>query len=138
MKSQIQQGFTLVELMIVVAILGILTMLAIPTYSNYIKTSCMATAGMNLQTLRTHQEAANIEFGTYRAGTHDGSNPTGSTLSNNSTASPMAPLYWNPDDNNEFRYVVVAGSTGNILTSYNVTVTGLGACADIDPISDGI
>lgn len=138
MKTQIQQGFTLVELMVVVAILGILTMLAIPTYSNYIRTSCMATAGMNLQTLRTHEESANIEFGTYKAGTHDGANPTASTLSNMSTANPQAPLYWTPDDNNEFKYVVVAGTTGNILTSYNITVTGVGGCADIDPIIDGI
>jgi len=138
MKRQIQQGFSLVELMVVVAILGIMTMIAIPTYSNYIKTSCMSTAGMNLQTLRTHQEAANIEYGTYTAGIHDGADPSSSTLSNMNTAAPLAPLYWNPDDNNEFKYVVAVGSTGNILNSYNVTVTGVGGCVDIEPIVDGI
>ena len=138
MKSYIQQGYSLVELMIVVAILGILTMIAIPTYNNYIKTSCMSTAGMNLQTLRTHQEAANIEYGTYTAGVHDGLDPGSSTLSNMSTPNPLAPLFWNPDDNNEFKYVVEAGSTGSILNSYRVTVSGVGGCADITPIVDGI
>jgi len=133
MKSYLQQGFTLVELMIVVAILGILTMVAIPSYSNYIKTSCMSTAGMNLQTLRTHEEAANIEYGTYHAGIHDGLNPGSSTL-----GVKTAPLYWAPDDNDEFKYVVESGSTSDISTSYKITVSGVGGCSNIDPIVDGI
>jgi len=135
---QNSKGFTLVELMIVVAIIGILTMIAVPSYNGYIKASCQSTAGMNLQTLRTHQEAANIEYGTYTAGVHDGLDPGSSTLSNMSIPNPLAPLFWNPDDNNEFKYVVEAGSTGNIQNSYKVTVSGVGGCSNIDPIVDGI
>ncbi|MEJ7930620.1 pilin [Ramlibacter sp. AN1015] len=53
MKRQLQKGFTLIELMIVVAIIGILAAVALPAYSDYTKKAKMSEVVLALSTCRT-------------------------------------------------------------------------------------
>src|SRR5699024_482964 len=59
--KQVQKGFTLIELMIVVAIIGILAAVAIPQYQNYIAKSQVSRVMGETGALRTAIEPAVLE-----------------------------------------------------------------------------
>ena len=64
-KMKKQEGFTLIELMIVIAIIGILAAIAIPQFSAYRKRSFNSAATSDLRNAATAQEAYFVDEQAY-------------------------------------------------------------------------
>jgi len=64
----LQKGFTLVELMVVVAIIGILASVALPAYTEYVKKGKAAEAPSNLANLKVRMEQYYQDNRTYVGG----------------------------------------------------------------------
>lgn len=61
-------GFTLIELMITIAIIAVIAGIAIPSYNGYITTAKMAEAENNLAAIRLAQEEFYLENNRYFTG----------------------------------------------------------------------
>ncbi len=77
------KGFTLIELMIVVAIIGILAAIAIPNFLQYQMKSRQSEAKTNLQAIKTSEVAFQAERGCYV-----GVTPEGATLAAGKASTP--------------------------------------------------
>jgi type IV pilus assembly protein PilE len=108
-----ENGFTLIELMITVGIVGVLSAVAFPAYQGYVETSATRTAEANAKILSGFEDNYFYENDTYLAGTYS---PPG--------ANGLSALDWTPSgDQDKYDYMVEAGTTGNISSSYTITVT---------------
>jgi len=103
-RSNGAQGFTLLELMIAVAILAILASVGIPTYNEYIDNSREAKLLNNIATIEVFQEDFRLRTGSYAT--------TGASL-----ADITAAIDWEPQTNDGTTYVLGASGTGYSITA---------------------
>jgi type IV pilus assembly protein PilE len=108
-----QAGFTLIELMIVVAILGILAAIAIPAYDGYVKKSRAKSAGADLAALALNMENAYQKSLQY---------PTTTTTTSQQTEAAMPA--WRPSQNNAFFEYQIKAASSN---SYTLAAVGKGS-----------
>ena len=103
------QGFTLIELMIVVALIGVLTSIAIPGFQRYQMTSKRAEAYTNLQALATAQKSYFSEWNKFVAVLPEpsstlGIDPGPQKRSAAAVVGAFAPLGWAPTGGVYFDY----------------------------------
>ncbi|MFO0691418.1 MAG: prepilin-type N-terminal cleavage/methylation domain-containing protein [Myxococcota bacterium] len=121
-----KKGFTLIELMIVVAIIGILAAIAIPNFLRFQLKSKSSEGKVNIAAIRTAEESYLAEFGNYVGVT----TPVPATVPGTAKkaftpAGNFNTLGWSPEGQVFFNYAVNYASA--TPSAYTIT-----AAADID------
>ena len=152
------KGFTLIELMIVVAIIGILAAIAIPNFMRFQLKAKSSEGKVNIAAIRTAQESYLAEFGSYVGATVL---PTGARSAQKAAfviptpaadADPhgFSQLGWSPEGQVYFQYeAAVDGSAYTITAQANIDGAGVnqvwgyvkpapGATAGIAPATMGV
>jgi len=107
---KLQKGFTLIELMVVVTVVGILAAVALPAYSNYVVRSKIPDATSNLASKRVMMEQFFQDNHTYVGG--------------DAAGSPCAP------DTTSSKYFTFACTPSPLTAAgYTITATGTGTMA---------
>ncbi len=118
------RGFTLIEILIVVVILGILAAVIIPQFTNAADDASISSARTQLQTMRSQVELFRSQTGSYPAASGTGVDWSGLISANYVRAAPTWP--------NFFKEVYTAGTGDLTLTlttdpSYGMTAAQVGA-----------
>ncbi len=112
MRPENKAGFTLIELMIVVAIVGILSMLALPAFSRYAYRARAAEAPVFLGEIRQREESYRAEFAQYCSADANPAAPVAGGAAFNLADPDWAMLGANPDGAVRFSYSVLTGVPG--------------------------
>ena len=99
-------GFTLIELMVTVAVLGVLMVIAVPAYRNYVDTAEEGVLVSNIHTIEMFQEDFFLRNGNYSVG-------------HANVAAITAAIGWEPRTDDGSLYQI----DGDGVASYTVTGT---------------
>lgn len=115
MKRSKVNGYTLIELMIVVAVMAIVAAVALPMYTGYIQTGRVGKLVESIATIEVFQEDYRLRTGAYQPGVYN-AGPDANLLT----------LGWQPQDDDGTVYTItVAGNTYDVQA---VDRTGTTVC----------
>ncbi|NOH82887.1 pilin [Vibrio genomosp. F6] len=129
-KKKIQKGFTLIELMIVVAVIGVLSAIALPQYQKYVAKSEVASVLATLTGAKTNVEAATVETGQFPAAGQESAlgipaMPLGTVALKATGKTDAGTITFTFDTAGNDASALVAGKT---VTLTRTTATGAWAC----------
>ncbi len=115
------KGFTLIELMITVGIIGVIAAIAVPAYTGYIETGRKVEGQNNLEVLKASQAEFYAENNTFFVGANTAALIT-------SSGGLWAPSEADADRQFEYKVVINAATAGPpaTLETFTATATGRG------------
>ncbi|MEO0537968.1 MAG: prepilin-type N-terminal cleavage/methylation domain-containing protein [Cyanobacteria bacterium P01_A01_bin.123] len=129
-----QAGFTLIELMVVVIILGLLAAIALPAVANLTRRARYAEARLALNAMAKDLQMYRLEKGSYPADTNGGIAPTG--ITEWPTKVPYDSQYdydhWNIGGGRCYVQVGFAGESGVRAYPSHQRIVDVGALEEID------
>lgn len=128
MNSRPTRGFTLIEVMIVVVIVGILAAVAYPSYKRHLVDSRRADAQIGLSRLATMEEKFFSQCNSYTENIEAGTLSDCDGLGMTAFAAGPDQIY-SPDK--YYVLTVAAGGTGAIETSFTATATPVAGSSQV-------